>query len=54
MSLTQSFQTDDSADVMAAIDQSGERTLYIISDVSKDGAWLSLPESEAVLLEEWQ
>lgn len=54
MTLTHSSQTDDGADVMAAIDQTGERTLFVISDVSKDRAWLTVPEAEAVVLETWR
>ena len=45
-----SQRTTDGANVMAAIDQSGEDELFIISDVSRDGAWLTIPATEAVTL----
>ena len=45
-----SQRTTDGADVMAAIDQSGEDELFIISDVSRDDAWLTIPATEAVAL----
>lgn len=55
MSLTQSPRSaDDDADVMSAIDHSGERTLYIISDVTRDDAWLTVLKSEGALLDEWR
>ena len=55
MNLTQATRSaDEDADVMGAIDRSGEQTLYIISDVTRDSAWLTIPESEAVRLDTWQ
>jgi hypothetical protein len=38
----------DGTDVMAAIDQSGEEKLFVISDISRDEAWLAIPPTEAV------
>ncbi len=54
MSLTCSHQTGDSADVMAAIDRTGERARLVISDVTRDGAWLTVPKAEAVTVDAWR
>ncbi len=54
MSITHSRQTGDSADVLAAIDRTGERALLVISDVTRDGAWLTVPEAEAVSVDTWR
>lgn len=39
---------------MAVIDQNDEFKLLIISDITKDGAWLTIPETEAMPLEAWR
>lgn len=49
-----SQQTAGDADVMSAIDQSGEDKLFIISNVSRDDAWLTIPVAEAESLHTWQ
>ncbi|QLG48400.1 DUF7556 family protein [Natrinema halophilum] len=54
MSLTHSYRTGDSAEVMAAIDRTGERARLVISDVTRDGAWLTVPEAEAVTVKAWR
>lgn len=50
----QIFQTDDHAEIMAAIDKSDNRTIFVISDISKEESWITIPETEAVLLESWR
>ena len=46
-----SRRTTDGADVMAAFDRSGEEKLFIIADVSRDDAWLTIQATEAVSLD---
>ena len=41
------------AEVMAAVDSSSTRAEFVIADVSRDDAWLSVPVSEAPSLREW-
>lgn len=50
----QTFQTDDRAEIMAAVDQADNPTLFVISDISKEESWITIPETEAVLLEAWR
>jgi len=38
---------------MASIDSSAARPEFVIADVSREHAWLSIDESTATVLEEW-
>jgi len=40
-------------EVMAAVDDADRRPSYVIADISRDGAWLSVRETDAVILAEW-
>ncbi|WP_276255505.1 DUF7556 family protein [Halomontanus rarus] len=54
MSSAQSLRSDDDAEVVAAIDRSGERALFLVADITTDEAWLATSQSEAVTLESWR
>lgn len=54
MSFAQFLRSDDDAEVVAAIDRSGERALFLVADISTDEAWLATSQSEAVKLDSWQ
>ena len=41
------------AEVMASVDSGSARPEFVIADVSRDDAWLSMPVSEAPSLREW-
>lgn len=41
------------AEVMASVDTSARRPKLIIADVSREDAWISVPEAESASLEEW-
>jgi hypothetical protein len=41
------------AEVMASIDASSSSPSYIIADISRDDAWLSVSEADAPVLAEW-
>lgn len=38
----------DDGTVMASIDEGGHETRLVIADVSRDGAWVSIPAEDAV------
>jgi hypothetical protein len=40
-------------EVMAAVDDAASRPSYVIADISRDGAWLSVRETDALVLNEW-
>ena len=40
-------------EVMAAVDSAPPQPEFVIADVSRDGAWLSMPASEAPSLRDW-
>ncbi|SFR35005.1 MULTISPECIES: DUF7556 family protein [Halorubrum] len=40
-------------DVMASIDSSSSRPEFVIADVSREDAWVSVDEADATVLEEW-
>lgn len=52
--ISPSQQTADGTNVMAAIDQSGEDDLFVVSDISQDDAWLTILAAEAMSLHTWQ
>jgi len=41
-------------EVMASVDDDGRTERLIIADTTADGAWLSVPVSGSVSLQEWQ
>ena len=41
------------AEVMASVDPSPAQAEFVIADISRDDAWLSMPASEAPSLREW-
>lgn len=43
-------ETRGESEVMAAVDSDQ----FVIADVCRDEAWLTMPVSEAVTLQEWQ
>ena len=43
----------ESPDVMASIDSSASRAEFVIADVSRENAWVSVDETDATVLEEW-
>lgn len=44
----------DSTEVMASVDTKGSRRRLIIADLSREDAWISIPESESVRIGTWQ
>ena len=47
-------RADEGGTVMAAIDDSGATTRFVIADVSRDDAWLTVRKSEAPTLGAWR
>ena len=45
-------QVDASSDIVAATDEIDGRSHLVIADIARDDAWLAVPESGAVTLEE--
>ncbi|MDB9235078.1 DUF7556 family protein [Halorubrum ezzemoulense] len=43
----------DAPDVMASVDSSASRPEFVIADVSREDAWVSVDETDATVLEEW-
>lgn len=41
-------------EIMAAIDRSEEMAQYVIADLSRDEAWLAIPEKAACPLPAWR
>ncbi|EMA53074.1 MULTISPECIES: DUF7556 family protein [Halococcus] len=41
-------------DVMGSVDDDGTVERFVIADISRDDAWLSLPLAEAATLADWQ
>jgi hypothetical protein len=39
---------------MAAVDADGPTAEFVIADVGRDDAWLSVPDAVAAPLEEWR
>ena len=44
----------DDGTVMAAVDEGGREAHLVIADVSRDGAWVSIPCEDAVDVEDWR
>ena len=43
-----------SPEVMASVEVAGSDTRFVIADISRDGAWVSVDESAAPTLEAWR
>ncbi|ERH03337.1 MAG: hypothetical protein A07HR60_01071 [uncultured archaeon A07HR60] len=43
----------EESEVMASIDATDSHPEFVIADVSRDEAWLSVAETEAPVLREW-
>ncbi|MFA9516449.1 hypothetical protein ACERIT_04405 [Halopenitus sp. H-Gu1] len=43
-----------SPDVMASVDATQSRSEFVIADVSREDAWMSIEEADAAVLEEWR
>ena len=43
----------EESEVMASVDATDSHTEFVIADVSRDEAWLSVAETEAPVLREW-
>lgn len=41
-------------EVMAAIDDAGDVSRFVIADISRDGVWISILASEALSLPAWR
>lgn len=41
------------AEVMASVDASDRRPEFVIADISREDAWVSVREADAPILEEW-
>ncbi|EMA40220.1 DUF7556 family protein [Halococcus hamelinensis] len=41
-------------DVMASVDDDGAVRRFVVADISRDDAWVSLPLCEAAPLAEWR
>lgn len=46
-------QSTADREVMAALDDVDQTTQLLIADVTRDEAWLSMPASEAPIIEDW-
>ena len=46
--------TEDSGEVMAAIEEDGSQSRYVIADISRDDAWVSAPTTATRDLEAWR
>lgn len=44
----------DDGTVMASVDEGGHEPRLVIADVSRDGAWVSMPCAGAVAVENWR
>ena len=44
----------DDGTVMASIDEGGHEPRLVVADVSRDGAWVSIPCGDAVDVEDWR
>jgi hypothetical protein len=42
------------AEVMAAVDAAAGRPEFVVADVSRDDAWLSMDADEAFVLADWR
>jgi hypothetical protein len=54
MGETRSGHDAGASDVMAAVDADGSTAEFVIADVGRDDAWLSMPDAVAATLDEWR
>lgn len=47
------FQPTESPDIMSSVDSARSQPEFVIADVSREDAWVSVDESDATVLEEW-
>jgi hypothetical protein len=47
-------ETDDEDQIVAAIDEDDSYKKFIVADISRDGAWVSMRNEEAPILEAWR
>jgi hypothetical protein len=40
--------------VMASIDSQGSIETFIVSDITRDGAWMSIPKRNAMIVSNWR
>ena len=41
-------------EVMASVDDDGNRKEFVIADISRDDSWITIPLKEAATLPNWQ
>jgi hypothetical protein len=41
------------SETVAAVDEIDGRSHLVVADISRDGAWIAVPESATVPVEEW-
>ena len=46
--------TESTGEVMAAVEEAGSQTQYVIADISRDGAWVSASMAATRDLESWR
>lgn len=46
--------TADDREVVAAIDEADGEPRLVIADLTRDGAWLSVAETDAAVLDDWR
>lgn len=51
---TAAVLAESAPDVMASVDDDGSTERFVIADISRDDAWLSMPLSEATILSDWE
>ena len=46
--------TESTGEVMAAVEEAGSQSRYVIADISRDGAWVSASTAATRDLEAWR
>ncbi|WP_164471545.1 DUF7556 family protein [Halosimplex salinum] len=44
----------DERDVVATVDETDEVVRFVVADIARDDAWLSIADDEACSLDEWR
>lgn len=44
----------DEPDVVSAVDGSGASARFVVADIARDGAWVSVTEREAAAVADWR
>ncbi|WP_169924336.1 DUF7556 family protein [Natrinema ejinorense] len=47
-------RSDDTADVVTAVDEIDGSPHLVIADIARDDGWIAMTEGDAVSLEEWR